>query len=65
MTGVELYMRLIEAGYRIPTVLVTAYPDETTRERATKDGIVCYLSKPFDDNVLLDCVRKAVKTGRP
>jgi response regulator RpfG family c-di-GMP phosphodiesterase len=34
MTGVELYACLIEAGHRIPTILVTAYPDEATRARA-------------------------------
>ena len=65
MTGVELYARLIEAGHKIPTILITAYPDEATRTRALKDGIVCYLRKPFDDNDLLDCLRKAVERGRP
>src|ERR1700755_2571088 len=34
MTGIELYGRLIEAGRDIPTILVTAYPDEATRARA-------------------------------
>ena len=65
MTGVELYACLIEAGQKIPTILVTAYPDEATRARALKDGIVCYLLKPFDDNDLMDCVRKAVEGGKP
>ena len=65
MTGVELYACLIEAGHKIPTILVTAYPDEATRARALKDGIVCYLLKPFDDNDLMDCVRKAVEGGKP
>ena len=30
MTGVELHRHLIEAGYTIPTILVTAYPNELT-----------------------------------
>ena len=64
MTGVELYARLIEAGHKIPTILVTAYPDETRRARALKDGIAGYLLKPFDDNDLADCVRKAVEGGK-
>jgi FixJ family two-component response regulator len=64
MTGVELYARLIEAGHKIPTILVTAYPDETRRARALKDGIAGYLLKPFDDNDLVDCVRKAVEGGK-
>ena len=65
MTGIELYGRLIEAGRDIPTILVTAYPDEATRARALKDGVVCYLLKPFDDNDLMDCVRRAVEDGKP
>ena len=65
MTGVELYARLIEAGHKIPTILVTAYPDEARRARALKRGVVCYLLKPFDDNDLMDCVGKAVENGKP
>jgi FixJ family two-component response regulator len=65
MTGVELNARLIEAGHKIPTILVTAYPDEVTRARALKDGVVCYLRKPFDDNDFMDCIRKAVEGGKP
>ena len=65
MTGLELYAGLIELGYKIPTILVTAYPDKATRARALKDGIVCYLLKPFDDNYLMDCVRKAVEGDKP
>src|ERR1700677_5067396 len=48
MTGLELRRRLVEAGYAIPTILVTAYPDEEVRTRALKDGVVCYLRKPID-----------------
>jgi FixJ family two-component response regulator len=65
MTGRELCARLIELGHKIPTILVTAYPDEAARSRALKDGIVCYLRKPFDDNDLADCVQKAVEGGNP
>ena len=65
MTGVELHARLIEAGHKIPTILVTAYPDEARRTRALKDGIAGYLLKPFDDNDLADCVQKAVEGGKP
>jgi FixJ family two-component response regulator len=65
MTGIELHARLIEAGHKIPTILVTAYPDEARRARALKDGVVCHLVKPFDDNDLMDCVRKAIGGSNP
>ena len=64
MTGVELHGRLIQEGHKIPTILVTAYSDEVTRARALKDGILCYLRKPFNDDELLDCVRKAVEDDK-
>ena len=53
MTGVELHRHLIEAGYTIPTILVTAYPDDVDRARALNDGVVCYLRKPVDEQHLI------------
>jgi len=61
MTGVELYARLMKLGYAIPTILVTAYPDEAVRNRALKDGVICYLSKPLDDEDLNRCIHSALK----
>ena len=65
MTGIELHRHLVEAGYAIPTILVTAYPDEVVRDRALKDGAVCYLSKPVDDNHLERCLRSALQPDTP
>jgi FixJ family two-component response regulator len=65
MTGVELHKNLINAGYAIPTILVTAYPDEVVRNRALKNGVVCYLSKPVDDEHLERCLRSALESGKP
>ena len=65
MDGDRLYRCLIDAGYAIPTILVTAYPDDVVRTRAFKDGIVCYLPKPLDESHLVDCIHLAVKRPRP
>ena len=65
MSGVELHRHLIDRGQVIPTILVTAYPDETARNRALKDGVVCYLSKPVDDEHLERCLRSALESGKP
>ena len=65
MTGVELYRHLIEAGYAIPTILVTAYPDDVDRARALNDGVVCYLRKPVDEKHLIRCLRAALQSGEP
>jgi len=60
MTGIELYRRLIDAGRRIPTILITAYSDDAVRTQVLKDGVLCYLKKPFPDDDLLRCVRMAL-----
>jgi len=65
MTGIELHRQLVDAGYAIPTILVTAYPDEVVRDRALKDGVVCYLRKPVDDNHLERCLRSALQPDAP
>jgi FixJ family two-component response regulator len=62
MTGIELYGRLRVMGYKIPTILVTAYPDDEAQTRALADGIICYLSKPFDKDDLIGCVRSALQS---
>ena len=65
MSGVELHRHLVDRGHVIPTILVTAYPDERARNRALKDGVVCYLSKPVDDEQLERCLRSALRSGKP
>ncbi|MGH9680080.1 MAG: response regulator transcription factor [Candidatus Acidiferrales bacterium] len=61
MTGIELHKRLTELGYAIPTIMITAYPNDAVRERVLADGTLCYLSKPFDNEALIDCIRLALK----
>jgi FixJ family two-component response regulator len=60
MTGPELHRRLIASGDTIPTILITAYPDDNVRARALSAGAICYLRKPFDEGDLLVCVHSAV-----
>lgn len=65
MTGVELYSLLRESGYAIPTILITAYPNDSVRARVLADGVICYLSKPFDEDALLGCIYSALKRVSP
>jgi FixJ family two-component response regulator len=65
MTGFELHRHLIDMGHAIPTILVTAYPDDDVRARALNDGVVCYLRKPVDENRLMHCLRAALHSDEP
>jgi FixJ family two-component response regulator len=60
MSGLELHHQLVASGKTIPTILITAYPDDNARARALGDGVVGYLSKPFDENDLLTCIRSSL-----
>ena len=58
MTGLELHQHLVASNRAIPTILMTAYPDERVRTQAMKANVVCYLAKPFETEELLNCVRR-------
>lgn len=53
ITGPELHARLVSSGASVPTVLITAYPDDGDRTRALAAGAIGYLSKPFAEDQLL------------
>ena len=52
-TGDALYRHLIETGRTIPTILVTAYPNDGVRKRMLALGVVCYLEKPLEEAQLI------------
>jgi FixJ family two-component response regulator len=60
MSGLDLQSRLNEGHYRIPIIFITAQGDEKMRLQALRAGAVEFLTKPFDDEVLLDSVRAAL-----
>jgi len=64
MTGLELHRHLSASGKPIPTILITAYPDNGVRERALAAGVIGYLSKPFEEDELLACIRSALTHDR-
>jgi FixJ family two-component response regulator len=64
MTGVELYGYLIETGHPIPTILVTAYPDDSEQKCMLTQGVECYLRKPLEEADLIGCLRSAFARGK-
>ena len=61
MTGLELYQHLVASRRPIPTILMTAYPNERTRVQAIKAHIVGYLAKPFAAEELLTALHGALQ----
>jgi FixJ family two-component response regulator len=64
MSGLELYESLVAAGSPVPTILITAYPQDAMRARARARGIACCLAKPFLPEELLECIREALAKAR-
>jgi FixJ family two-component response regulator len=61
MSGLELQARLNADRHRIPIVFITAHGDENMKMQALRAGAVEFLAKPFNEEVLLDCVRAAME----
>jgi FixJ family two-component response regulator len=63
MSGLELQAKLNAERCRIPTIFITAHGDVKMRMQALRAGAVEFLAKPFDDEILLENVRVALKNG--
>jgi FixJ family two-component response regulator len=59
MSGIELLELLRKQGNPLPLILMTAFPEAAVRKRALQGGACCFLSKPFEANDLLRCLRQA------
>jgi FixJ family two-component response regulator len=60
LNGLELQEKLQAQGYQTPVIL-TAYPNENHRRRALSAGAIGFLSKPFEEQSLLECLTIAMK----
>ncbi|HVR21859.1 MAG TPA: response regulator [Candidatus Polarisedimenticolia bacterium] len=61
MSGLDLQAKLNADHCAIPTIFISAHGDERMRLQAMRGGAVKFLAKPFDDAVLLESVRTALK----
>jgi FixJ family two-component response regulator len=61
LSGLDLQQALRSQGYHTPVILITAYPNEKHRTRALGNGAVGFLSKPFDERSLIECLTVAIE----
>lgn len=61
MSGLELQAKLKAEESSIPIIFISAHGDARMKMQAMAAGAVEFLSKPFDDDVLLDNVRAALE----
>jgi len=60
LSGFDLQRHLKNEGHQIPIIFVTAYPEERYRVRALAAGAICFLSKPFEEEALISCLRAVI-----
>ena len=60
MSGLELQAKLKAERCRIPIIFITAHGDDEMRIVALRDGAAEFLTKPFNDAVLLEIVHAAL-----
>jgi FixJ family two-component response regulator len=65
LNGLELLETLRGDGSRMPFILLTAFAEMPVRKRAMQAGACRVLSKPFDANELMRCLRKACGDADP
>ena len=61
MSGPELQRRLAASEPDLRIVAITAHGDEALRRQMLEMGAVAFLSKPFDDEELLEAIDRALR----
>ena len=61
-SGLELQRQLLADGHHTPVIFVTAFPEEKFKNRAMNAGAITFLSKPFRDDTLIECVKTALNS---
>ena len=64
MSGLAFQEQLAKAGIVLPIIFITGHGDVPMTVRAMKAGALEFLSKPFDDQVLLDAIHAAIERDR-
>ena len=64
MSGLDLQQHLVASGDTTPVIFVTAFPEESLRERALSAGAFGVLIKPFTPQSLLACLKRALAHRR-
>jgi len=63
MSGLDLYEELKKRHCTLPIIFMSGYPDIPVAVRAIKAGAVDFIMKPFNNQILLDQIQRAISLG--
>jgi len=64
MSGLAFQQELVRAGVALPVIFLTGHADVPMTVRAMKAGAAEFLTKPVDEQVLLDAIHTAIEKDR-
>jgi len=64
MSGLELQETLRTRGLKVPVIVLTGHGDISMAVRAMKAGAADFIEKPYNDQVLIDAVHRALAASR-
>lgn len=64
MTGLELARRLRDTGSVEPVIVITGHADVPLAIEAMRAGVVDFIEKPFDDEVLLSSIHRVLEQAK-
>jgi len=62
MSGMELVRRLQDRGVTLPIIVITGHGDMPLAVEALRAGVKDFIEKPYDDEVLLTAIRRALSS---
>jgi len=64
LNGLELLQRMNDIGHKIPALFLSAHGDVPAAVSAMQLGAIDFLQKPFNSQIFLDSVSRAIKLAR-
>jgi len=61
LNGLDVQERLLRGRNRIPIIFITAHDEVNVRDQALGAGAVAFVRKPFNDELLIETLRAALK----
>ena len=64
LNGLDLQQKLVKSGVQVPIIFLTGHGDIPMTVRAVKAGAVNFLTKPVDDEALLNTIRQCITSDQ-
>jgi FixJ family two-component response regulator len=64
LSGLDIQQRISDEKFSMPIIFITGFGDVPTSVRAMKAGAAEFLTKPLDNEVLIEAIRNAIRRSQ-